>query len=488
MSHLSRISPVIAVALSFVSIASAQDPIVVWGDSMASDLIEERLQDGLKAVGAQAPDRPIANLGSGGQSSFQVAVRQGAIPWTAEVVSGKLPASGEVELINHRTPLKTEFAERYPGEFLPDLNDRGSGMPRLNERRTVWVEIAGVRGVIETVTQEKDRKFLFHRAEPGEEIAVENPVELKVVAHGPEGGWDIDELNRRIAVLWPFGPHFPNNIYHRGDHVSPGLAAEAEMAVVAAMLERLEEPRRFILLDRMLSYPPPSYETNRQRDQLVNRETAEAYETNYPENYYDFIPDFATGREGVLPAREWLKKNHLEVFEDPEFGWYAELAKSDKGYPVVLAEPKAVAKIELLEDGGQGVTETRSADTITEGGTEFLKVGLRVGISAENGVATAITVREGGRGYEVGDEIRIPSGAIGNEKDIVGKVTELREETIGTVRNPDGSIDIENSYSQWDIDNGYTPRCMRRDSVHFTPIGALYLSHLVAAELKARGW
>jgi hypothetical protein len=49
-------------------------------------------------------------------------------------------------------------------------------------------------------------------------------------------------------------------------------------------------------------------------------------------------------------------------------------------------------------------------------------------------------------------------------------------------------VDVARSYSQWDVDNGYWPRCFRRDSIHFNMGGAEYLSHLLAARIKELGW
>jgi hypothetical protein len=144
--------------------------------------------------------------------------------------------------------------------------------------------------------------------------------------------------------------------------------------------------------------------------------------------------------------------------------------------------------VRLVENGGSGVQPAASVETQADGGTRFLKTGLRAGVMVKDGVAISLSVREGGRGYAVGDRIIIPPLTIGNTKPIVGEVTEIREETLGTVHNPDGTVDINSSYSQWDLDNGYIPRIFRRDGVHFTPRGAEYLCHLLAEKMKANNW
>lgn len=154
----------------------------------------------------------------------------------------------------------------------------------------------------------------------------------------------------------------------------------------------------------------------------------------YPKYYFDYVAASLTGLGSVPPAREWFAKTYPDMFNDPATGW--------------------------------------------------VKTGLFVSVEARNGVAVRLTVREGGRGYTVGDKIIVLAGAIGNTAPITGEVTATREETIGTVRHPDGTVDVTHSYSQWDVDNGYWPRCFRRDFIHFNVAGAVYLSHLLAARIK----
>jgi len=119
--------------------------------------------------------------------------------------------------------------------------------------------------------------------------------------------------------------------------------------------------------------------------------------------------------------------------------------------------------------------------------TRWVKTGLFVGVEAENGVAVRLTIREGGRGYAAADQVVIPARAVGNAAPITGEVATIREETIGTVRHPDGTVDVAHSYSQWDVDNGCWPCCFRRDVAHFSGPGAEFLSLLVAACIKQKG-
>jgi len=194
-----------------------------------------------------------------------------------------------------------------------------------------------------------------------------------------------------------------------------------------------------------------------------------------------------TNNEGIaiwghsMPAdasaeREWFAKAHPAAFNDPATGWAAELdvipVGPYKGERHTDKEPAAVAGIRLTGNGGRGVTSAARVATETPGATRWAKTGLFVGVEARNGVAVRLTVREAGRGYAVGDPIVIPVGAIGNAAPITGEVAAIREETIGTVRHPDGMLDVANFYSQWDVDNGYWPRCFRRDFIHFNEPGA----------------
>ncbi len=469
---------------------------------MSADLKEDRLRSALRTVGARNPDREILNWGIGGQSSFQIAARQGAIPWTAEVVGGVIPASGSVELVNHRTPLRTELSNQTGGKIPTDLHDNGNWLPYENNPNSTWVEIDGVFGEIVRKKSDaggkKEHAFFFIRKDAGIAVRVVNPVSIEVVGTGPHAEHRLEDINKRLAIIWAFGPHL--NPYFRSSEVygasanalNPTLSTEVEMEILEAMIEQIASPdKRYILLDETRGFPPPSHDKNLQNNVANNTLRAAAYRTNYPEVYFDFAPLFATGLGDVPPAKQWLRETYPNEYNDPVKGWLGErqiLEKRNGRSKVTPIEPAAVAKIVLLSDGGSGVKSVDAIETKTEGSTRFLKTGLRVGVQAKDGVATALAVREGGRGYTVGDIITIPPGAVGNAEAIKGKVAELRKETLGTVRHPDGAVDTAASYSQWDLDNGYIPRVFRRDIVHYTPRGAEYLSLLLAEEIKRRDW
>ena len=473
--------------------------IVVWGDSMAGGLSPECLSAGLKAVGYASSKRKIVNWAIGGQSTWQVAARQGAIPWTVDLVGEVIPASGYVELADHRTPLRTVLAEKTGGKIPSNLHSRGAWINSINNIRSTWVSINGIEGQIVTDNSDQSvRKFLFYRKEEGAPVRVKNPVEIKVLGTGVNGEYRLTEINNYITILWPFGAHLGVFIPVNGEkETAPGMPElrmepEAEMALVKAMIEKISSPeKRFIILFQMRSFPAPSDQQNAQKSRIFSNLNDAAYRKNFPDHYFDFIAAFASGLGEVQSSKDWLLANYPEEFKDSVTGWNSErctIISSRGEESVTPKEPAAVAFLKIIENGGRGVKSTPSVAMKSEFSTEFLKTGLKVGVEAKKGKVIALTVREGGRGYAPGDLVTIPSGTIGNTEAIVAEVAGVREETLGTVRNPDGSVDINSSYNQWDLDNGYIPRIFRRDVVHLTARGSEYLGLLLAAKIKAKAW
>lgn len=484
------------------AVAEVQEPdsgIVVWGDSMGGDLKEERFTEGFKALGYKSSGRNFVNGAIGGQSSWQVAARQGGIPWTVEVVGGVIPASGSVELADHRTPLRTTISEKSGGKIPSDLHSRGAWINTLNSVKATWVSIGGIEGqIVSDNSDQSIRKFLFHRKTDGAPVKVKNPVDIKVLGTGSNGEYTLEKINKYIAIFWPFGAHLnaflPTSTVYGPDKggPDPSLEAEAEIANVHAMIANISSPqKRYIILYHTKTFPAVSTNQNMQNDRVLNNLSVIAYKKNFPDHYFDFVSAFANGLGAVKPSKDWWRENYPEEFNNPESGWFAELnvSKTKSGeQSVTPKEPAAVASLKIIENGGSGVKTSLSVATVTKSSSEFLKTGLKVGVEALKGKTSILTVREGGIGYAVGDRVTIPTGSNGNASPIIGEVTALREETIGTVRNPDGSVDIKSSYSQWDLDNGYIPRVFRRDAVHFNARGADYLCLLLAARIMEKGW
>jgi hypothetical protein len=250
--------------------------------------------------------------------------------------------------------------------------------------------------------------------------------------------------------------------------------------------------KRLILMTDSQGTAAPSDKKDSLKGRIGSELARSFYKDNYPDYFFDFATASTTGLGQVPSAKEWFMRTHPELFRDPNWGWGAELHTipdgSHAGGYHTGREKAAVAEIRIIGNGSGGVEAAPRVGTETPGANRYLKTGLFVGVEAADGVATRLTVREGGRGYAVGDAITIPAGEIGNREPITAEVAAIREETIGTVRFPDGTVDIEHSYSQWDVDNGYWPRCFRRDEGHFSKPGGEYLSLLVAAFIKEKGW
>ena len=480
--------------------------IAIWGHSMVSDLSVPRLQPALHAVGAARPDRPIFNMAIGGSGCITSLVRMGALTLSAEVVGGVIPAAGPVELVN----IQSETIEKLAGDeagkrilqsirwttFWPD------GDPRARLR--TWVTIQNVYGQL--FSQGKDPKsaqIFFQRRDPGEATPAKDRSDIRVIALGERAEHAVADLSRQLTIWWPEGigenTVFYPEIYGKSaktDGYESVLQSKKDIsaALIRLVLSHLSSSeKRALFLEGMPYTMAASSSLGEQANRLHIENASTLFTTEFNGIYFDYRQASLAGLGSVPPAKAWLEKNHPAIFSDPIKGWQADFAvmpegMKDPGSFHTGVEPAAVAALKIVEAGGSGVVAAPDVPATYPESTRWIRAGLVVGVEAQAGVATNLTVREGGRGYAVGDRVTIPAGAIGNAAPIVAEVVALREETIGTVRLPDGSIDLDKSFSQWDVDNGFWPRCLRRDRIHFTPEGAEYLSQLVAAEIARRGW
>ncbi len=524
--------------------AADNEGIAIWGHSFPADITPERLAAGLRTVGAERPDRPIVNQAIGGSKFDLSMTRQGGYEWTVEVEGGAIPASGRVKLINPRgTAMAAQFnagldpivAKYLPPEgetkalevtfnadtlfrfaLAPDQGERlaaaifeGIRWPAFwadddpRARMQTWVSIQGVVGQLGLDKPEDGEPALsFLRREEGDAVRVDGQAEVKMLAVGRQMQHDVTTLNRWLKIQWAPGPEklkWPE-IY--GPSEQRQLECEASFAInklrmmvfVQSALRCMgAADKRLIMIIGSQGTAAASDNRHDGHSGWIAAEVGrQFYRDNFPEYSFDFVAASLTGLGPVPPAKEWFAKAHPELLRDPDWGWGAELHVIPDGRWAggkhSGRERAAVAELRLTGNGGGGVKAAARVATITPESTRWVKTGLLVGVEAEKGVAVRLTIREGGRGYVVGDTITIPPGAVGNAEPISGEVTAIREETIGTVRHPDGTVDVANSYSQWDVDNGYWPRCLRRDAGHFSGPGAEYISLLLAAFIKEKGW
>jgi hypothetical protein len=513
---------------SIGTLAADNEGIAIWGHSYPADITPERLAAGLRTVNAARPERPIVNQSFGGLGLDQSLMRMGAYEWTVEVAGGMIPARGRVELINPRSQTMAKqfdsglvpIVAKYPtvsrvflnadkevwlepvpnkGEEFVDTIFKNIRMPQSQGIKSTWASIRGVVGQIGP--DDPKGPIYFLRREEGEVIRVDGPAEVKMLAVGPEMQHDVTTLNRWLNIVWTPGVlkmRWPE-IY--GPSEQKQLECEASFEIqklrmsifVQSVLQCMRaSDKRLILLTDSWATAPPSDNLGNQSAVLAQDLRRQFYREHFPNYYFDFKTAALNGLKPVPPAREWFAKTHPELFRDPDWGWGAELHAIPNGRYMggnhTGKEKAAVAELRLTGNGGCGVKAAARVVTKTPGATRWVKTGLFVGVQARKGVAVRLTVREGGRGYAVGDLITIPADAVGNAAPITGEVTAIREETIGTVRHPDGKVDVAHSYSQWDVDNGNWPRCFRRDVGHFSVPGAEYLSQLLAARIKELGW
>jgi hypothetical protein len=452
--------------------------IAIWGHSMPADITPARLAAALLAVGAANPGRPIVNQSVGGSGTFNSLLRQGAIAWTTEVAGGVIPGEGRVELTNHRSPVFEEkLGAAESAQIMAEI--------RWSRMQNTWVEIGGVIGQF---AWDKDRSAdappFFQRREAGEAVRVKNPIDVRMLAVGPDMAHDLKILNRYLNILW--GPGYRSSFsLEENQRYMIGL--------VQASLDRMSaRDKRLIIIEGMPFTALPASAKNIQDERLGVERARKIYQENFPNYYFDYVAASLTGLGPAPAAREWLAKTHPELFRDPDWGWEADLDSIPNGRYAggnhTGREKAAVAELRLTGNGGRGVKSAARVRTETPGATRWVKTGLFVGVEAEDGSVVRLTVHEGGRGYAVGDRVVIPAGEVGNAAPITGEVAAIREESIGTVRHPDGTVDVAHSYSQWDVDNGYWPRCFRRDFIHLNAAGAEYLSLLLAARIEQLGW
>lgn len=170
--------------------------IVCWGDSLTTSSYPRFL--------AKLTGRTVTNRGVGGNTSAQIAARQGGRPTYVKLAGGRIPASGPVDVAEFTVVPMTQYG-----------------------RQQLEGTLGGVRGVLR---RHSDTAYTFTRAQAGE--AVDAPVALPFLM-------DIGDTDHEIAVIWA-----GRNNYDEPQQV---------LSDVRAMVEFLKP-----LHKRFLVMPPPN--------------------------------------------------------------------------------------------------------------------------------------------------------------------------------------------------------------------------------------
>ena len=178
----------------------------------------------------------VVNDGVSGQTSTQVAVRVGALPTTATISGGAIPASG---------PVGITFKPGYE----PASTSTTIGVP---------IRISGVAG---TVTHERGVN-VFRRSTPGAEVP-SSPDSPVTIDQGP--------LNKGFVIIWAG----KNN----------ALTPDQVVADVAAIVASLPSPKHFVVLSVTNSDMTAQWNNGSlfKRYMAINSALAAAY----PDNYLD---------------------------------------------------------------------------------------------------------------------------------------------------------------------------------------------------------
>lgn len=148
-----RLYPFAMDANAFLAIAAGSQGIAAWGDSLTAGAGATGGSGGTNtypfvASGLFSPSRLVANMGSGGQTSTQIAARLGGWPIAVTVAGDTIPASGPVAV---------------PAKNINILFNSGL----FTGQQTGW--IAGVKGVL---TTDGDGNWTFTRSVAGDAVAV----------------------------------------------------------------------------------------------------------------------------------------------------------------------------------------------------------------------------------------------------------------------------------------------------------------------------
>jgi hypothetical protein len=207
-----------------------------WGDSLTAGNEDG---SGITYPNVLSPllsNRQVLNFGVGGQTSTQIAVREGGVTTTATIVGGSIPGSGGVTVT-------------FPTGYEPvTSNGPSGGTPGT---------ISGVHG---TVTL-SGATYTFTRTTTGSVVTVAS---APFVVDVPYNGW--------FTIIWAGRNNYNNQTQILSD--------------IAGMVAALPNPKRLLILsDLNGDYPTGEYSGGTGYNQIISINTALA--TAYPSNYLD---------------------------------------------------------------------------------------------------------------------------------------------------------------------------------------------------------
>ena len=163
------------------------DRVICWGDSLtdgagASDtahqypfVLKSLINDNNNGIVTDS-------AGQGGEGTYSIATRQGGV--VVNVKPCTIPSSGSVNI----------EIDKWNGLTIPLCRRGGSNVTADNAKMKINpCYIAGVKG---TLLRDNDGKYVFTRAEVGEEVTFTRPVPLLTNAHENYNG------ENEVAIIW----------------------------------------------------------------------------------------------------------------------------------------------------------------------------------------------------------------------------------------------------------------------------------------------
>jgi hypothetical protein len=212
----------------------------------------------------------VSNEGVSGQTSTEIAIRSGGLPFVATIVGGEIPAFVSVGIT-------------FKPGYEPTTHYSTFGIP---------MSISGVAGVVAHVGSSD----VFTRATPGSPVASLPDSPVKIIT-GP--------MNDGFVIIWAGKNNASNPVQVLSD--------------IAAIVGVLPEPKKFLVLSVTNSNVPAQWQGGVQYDGYLKLDAALA--SAYPQNFIDirarlvatYKPD---DPEDVIDHSHDVIPSSLRYFED----------------------------------------------------------------------------------------------------------------------------------------------------------------------------